>query len=76
MTERRYTAREASDYFNSLPIEQRRKLAPLLEDYRLMGMQEALGKIEQGRAHVLGRIRQLKDYTRATNEADASGEDR
>jgi hypothetical protein len=33
-------AKAASDYFNSLPIEQRRALGPLLEEYRRIGMVE------------------------------------
>lgn len=33
-------AREASDYFNSLSRDERAKLAPLLEEYRRMGMAE------------------------------------
>jgi hypothetical protein len=37
----RTPAQEASAYFNSLPIEQRKKLAPLLECYRRMGIEEA-----------------------------------
>jgi hypothetical protein len=38
---RSQVAREASDYYNALPIEERRKLAPLLENYRQMGLAEA-----------------------------------
>lgn len=31
---------EASDYYNSLSFEERARLAPLLEEYRLLGMRE------------------------------------
>lgn len=34
-------ARAASDYFNALPFEERKKLAPLLDHYRQMGVAEA-----------------------------------
>lgn len=39
-------AQAASDYFNSLPFEERGKLAPLLEDYRRMGVRAALTALE------------------------------
>jgi hypothetical protein len=32
---------DASDYFNSLPTEDRLRLAPLLEEYRQLGLREA-----------------------------------
>ena len=47
-------AEQASAYFNSLPIEQRKRLAPLLEDYRRMGIEEALrGMVEDYFGNVL-----------------------
>lgn len=45
----------ASDYFNSLPIEQRKLLAPLLEEYRRMGLDEALRALDTVRRQLAGR---------------------
>lgn len=50
------SVREASDYFNSLPIEQRQRLAPLLEDYRRLGIEEAHLRIRQVGAQLKRRM--------------------
>ena len=49
-------AKEASDYFNSLPFEQRKKLAPLLENYRQMGIAEALDVMATAKRKLDARI--------------------
>jgi hypothetical protein len=54
-------ALEASDYFNSLPFEERAKLAPLLDDYRQMGLAEALDNIDVARRRIEDRIRGIRD---------------
>lgn len=53
-------AREASDYFNSLPFEERAKLAPLLENYRQMGLAEARKEIGRIATLIDVRIRGIK----------------
>lgn len=55
----RSAAREASEYFNSLPIEQRRKLAPLLEDYRRLGIEEAMRDILSVQRRLNDRARRI-----------------
>lgn len=49
-------AREASDYFNSLPFGEREKLAPLLDHYRQMGLAEAVGHLRRATLHINTRI--------------------
>jgi hypothetical protein len=49
---------EASDYYNSLPFEERARLAPLLEEYRLLGMREVADSLS---------VLDLKMRTRMTN---------
>ena len=53
-------AAAAGVYFNSLPFEERAKLAPLLEHYRQMGLAEARKEI--GRIAILldVRIREIR----------------
>lgn len=50
---------KASDYFNSLPEEQRRQLAPLLNEYRLLGMQEYSRAIADVQRQMSERIGEL-----------------
>jgi hypothetical protein len=54
-------ADKASDYFNSLPQEERAKLAPLLEHYRQMGMAEALDHLDLAAGRITSLIRKIKD---------------
>lgn len=65
MTSRSYVpsdaAREASDYYNALPFEERRKLAPLLEHYRQMGLAEAADRFRGSLSRVDARIRDIRD---------------
>jgi hypothetical protein len=49
-------AKEASDYFNSLPYEEREKLAPLLDHYRQMGLAEAFDRMQAAARNVGDRI--------------------
>jgi hypothetical protein len=58
-------AREASDYFNSLPFAERKKLAPLLEHYRQMGLAEMNDGLRQLQRRTDARIRDLRarDWT-------------
>lgn len=60
--------RDASDYFNSLTTEQRRKLAPLLEHYRLMGINEATQELYAVTRKMDKRMRGIVERA----EADAS----
>lgn len=53
-------AKASSDYLNSLPIEQRRMLAPVLEHYRQMGLAEAADTMRAGLAKVTERANQIK----------------
>lgn len=57
-------ANEASDYFNSLPYEEKAKLAPLLDHYRQMGLAEACGHLDRAAAHIAARITGIRktDY--------------
>lgn len=73
-------SREASDYFNALPQEQRGKLAPLLEQYRQMGLAEARAEIQQVIRTIDSRvagIRSLHDVpeiiARASRMAESEG---
>jgi hypothetical protein len=54
-------ARAASDYYNSLSLEQRRQLAPLLANYRQMGFAEALSYVAAAQTRIQGRIRGIQD---------------
>jgi hypothetical protein len=54
-------AEAASDYFNALPQEERAKLAPLLENYRQMGMAEALGHLDLAAGRIASRIRGIQE---------------
>ncbi len=54
-------AREASDYFNSLPVEVKKKLAPLLEDYRRIGIEEAHRGIASLGRRLQDRLRQIDE---------------
>lgn len=60
-----YVGSEAADaasaYYNSLPLEEKRKLAPLLDHYRQMGLAEALGNLESATRHIKTRIRGIRD---------------
>jgi hypothetical protein len=49
-----------SAYYNSLPREERRKLAPLLEHYRQLGLAEAAGHQRAALAHAKERIRRIQ----------------
>jgi hypothetical protein len=49
-------AREASDYFNSLPQEERAKLAPLLEHYRQRGLAAAADEMDRARREIDKRL--------------------
>jgi hypothetical protein len=53
-------SKAASDYFNSLPQEERAKLAPLLEHYRQMGLAEAHGRINNAAQVVRRRIEEIR----------------
>lgn len=53
-------ARTAGDYFNSLPFEERKKLAPLLDEYRQMGMAEALDRMYSATQKVERRIHDIQ----------------
>lgn len=57
------SARESSDYFNALPLEQRKMLAPLLEDYRRLGMQEYADAMRSAQRKMDDRMRALKERT-------------
>ena len=46
----------ASDYFNALPYEERKKLAPLLEEYRRMGMREYAAAVAGATRKMKGRM--------------------
>lgn len=59
--ENRTPAQEASDYFNALPIEQRRKLAPLLEDYRRLGIEEALAEVAKVKNQLTHRSHEIRN---------------
>lgn len=54
-------AKEASGYYNGLPIEERRQLAPLLDHYRQMGLAEALGHLDKAKARITTRIESIRD---------------
>lgn len=69
MTKSGYTpseaAQRAGEYFNSLPFEERAKLAPLLEHYRQMGLAEAQANAAAF-VHKLGRrIDGIRDASQA-----------
>jgi hypothetical protein len=49
-------AEAASVYFNSLPYEERATLAPLLEEYRRMGMREYADEVGFATALMTVRI--------------------
>jgi hypothetical protein len=49
-------ARAAIDYFNSLPLDERRRLAPLLENYRQMGIAEALDDLTRVSRRLTERV--------------------
>lgn len=53
-------AKAASDYYNALPIEEKRKLAPLLEHYRQMGLAEAHEKVSMVVETLDRRISRIK----------------
>lgn len=53
-------AREASDYFNSLPREERVKLGPLLEEYRRMGMAEYAREVKAAARRMDNRMRNIE----------------
>ena len=50
----------AGEYFNSLPFEERAKLAPLLEHYRQMGLAEAHAEINDVASNVKRRIEGIR----------------
>lgn len=53
-------ASAAGEYFNSLPREERAKLAPLLEHYRQMGLAEAHAEINDVVTNVKARIERIR----------------
>ncbi len=67
-------AQAASEYFNSLPIEQKRKLSPLLEEYRRQGLRTAYDEV--AKAHraserkVRDRILTASEFTDAPVEPE------
>jgi hypothetical protein len=60
--ERNAQMKAASDYFNALPFEQRKALAPLLENYRQMGIDEAIRDLEPVMRKLRDRSRSLAAY--------------
>jgi cell fate (sporulation/competence/biofilm development) regulator YmcA (YheA/YmcA/DUF963 family) len=62
-------AKAASDYFNSLPFEQRCRLAPLLENYRQMGLAEAREMIEAVTTRIDGRVARIRELHKVAEEA-------
>jgi hypothetical protein len=59
-------ANEGSDYFNALPIEERQKLAPLLEHYRQMGLAEAYEEMHALAQRTRNRIDARHDPSSST----------
>lgn len=53
-------AKMAGDYFNSLPREQRAKLAPLLEHHRQMGLAEARKELQRVLTLIDVRVREIR----------------
>jgi hypothetical protein len=51
---------KASDYFNTLPREQRAGLAPLLEHYRQMGIAEARRDLQRVLTGLDCRVREIR----------------
>jgi hypothetical protein len=49
-------AKAASEFFNSLPTDTRKRLVPLLEEYRLRGLREGLAEIEAARRKTRDRV--------------------
>lgn len=70
-------AQAASEFFNSLPIDQRRKLSPLLEEYRRQGLRTAYDEV--AKAHraserkVRDRILTASECTDAPVEEGGEG---
>lgn len=58
--ENRWAAREASEFFNSLPFDERKKLAPLLEEYRRMGIDEATRAMRNVTQTMDARMRSIR----------------
>ena len=54
-------AQAASDHFNALPLEERAKLAPLLEHYRQMGLAEADHAVRHASHALQARIRNIRN---------------
>jgi hypothetical protein len=54
-------AQEASDYYNALPYEERRKLAPLLDHYRQMGLAEAEREIAKVTRFIGARVQGIRE---------------
>ena len=54
-------AEQARAYFNTLPIEQRAKLQPLLEHCRQMGLAEALDQVVAVQGRIESRIASIRD---------------
>lgn len=69
---KRTAAQAASDYYNSLPFEQRRQLAPLLDDYRRMGIQEALRGLASVNHNLTLRVRGITAALDAPELDDAT----
>lgn len=67
------SASAASAYFNSLPIAERLKLGPLLEDYRLLGLSEAHTLVKSIERYLGTRQRELR--RRLEQKADAEPRD-
>lgn len=68
----RTAAQAASDYFNALPFEQRRRLAPLLDDYRRMGIEEALVGLRSVTNGLTQRVRGIATALDAPAPDDAA----
>lgn len=63
-------AQAASEFFNSLPIEQRRKLSPLLEEYRRMGLRAAHDEMAKAHRKVKDRILVTSEFTDIPSESE------
>lgn len=62
-------AKDASDYFNSLPREQKVRLIPLLEEYRRRGHLEAREKVANALGAMDDQRRRVSSLVTAAGEA-------
>lgn len=51
----------ASEYWNSLPLEEKEKLAPLLDHYKQMGLAEAHTQISDVAANLKRSVERIRD---------------